>query len=283
MFDDLFGRLRLKELQSLICEHYLQNFGSSICPQRYLGQEGFILRSQLAAFERVYPNYYTRAMSDAGDDMFDLEGYPSGDADKSNVSGLTETHSSTTLDDCVNARSGDEQGSLHKNGTPGEHANAQSEVRLEDHVIMGSSVPISIPAIFKRKDPSNDVMKDMPATFIPPHKLSARDPSLLMEGSAPNLGTSSRLRARNKVLRSTGFLPKDTSEGFLVSRLSSAGMVPRAQDIATMAVSGEHYLQSTVELALGRSGRLDKHASLDCSIGGLAAALSPVVEGQPLR
>ena len=76
-------------------------------------------------------------------------------------------------------------------------------------------MPISIPSFSKARDGSAAGAAEPPtsSTFIPPHQLSHQDPSLLLKGSTP-LSSSSRIRTRNLVLQSTGFLPKNSTEGF---------------------------------------------------------------------
>ena len=83
--------------------------------------------------------------------------------------------------------------------------------------LQASSVPISIPAqlSFRRFKGDADQAPDSDS-FIPPHTLSQQ--AALAE-SLP-LSSSSRIRTRNKVFRSMGYLPTNSQTGFLVSRTS---------------------------------------------------------------
>lgn len=78
----------------------------------------------------------------------------------------------------------------------------------------GSSVPIAIPSLPRWKDGAAGAggAREAPATFVPPHKLTHQeDFSFSFTGASPSAGLKrERLRARNAILRSTGFLePKD--------------------------------------------------------------------------
>lgn len=80
-------------------------------------------------------------------------------------------------------------------------------------------MPISIPSQLKQKGKPSEQDNDT-GVFVPPHQLSQRDPSQLMEGSLP-FANSARLRNRDLVLRSTGFLPKTHTSGFSLARTVS--------------------------------------------------------------
>lgn len=81
------------------------------------------------------------------------------------------------------------------------------------HGMQAHSLPVSIPQQMLGKGGFKDsaVKAD---TFVPPHQLSLH--SSHIQQSVP-LSSSSRLRTRNKLLQSTGFLPSACTEGFIVS------------------------------------------------------------------
>ena len=101
---------------------------------------------------------------------------------------------------------------------------ARAALRLTAfRALQASSVPISIPSQFKRRAGEHAAEPAEPLTFVPPHQLSHRDPhAILADGSIP-LSSSSKLRNRNIVLRSTGFLPAHCTEGFLIPRAHAGG------------------------------------------------------------
>lgn len=102
-------------------------------------------------------------------------------------------------------------------------AHTKRALSLTPPTAQASSVPISIPSQFKRRQGNEEPAE--PLTFVPPHQLSHRDPhAILAEGSIP-LSSSSKLRNRNIVLRSTGFLPANSTEGFLISRAHASGSI----------------------------------------------------------
>lgn len=80
------------------------------------------------------------------------------------------------------------------------------------NVQMGSSLPISIPHLRQWKPDGTagpaGPMADMPATFVPPHQLSQRDDFMFsFTGASPSAAIKKeRLRVRNAILKSTGFL-----------------------------------------------------------------------------
>jgi hypothetical protein len=77
----------------------------------------------------------------------------------------------------------------------------------------GSSVPIAIPSLPRWKAGADGAAREAPATFVPPHKLATQEDFafISLTGASPSAGLKrERLRARNAILRSTGFLePKD--------------------------------------------------------------------------
>lgn len=94
--------------------------------------------------------------------------------------------------------------------SPPWHAPARSACRgNRRRALQATSVPISIPSHLKHPVDDRQAPRQI-STFVPPHQLSQRDPALLLEGSTPL--SSSRIRNRNIVLRSTGFLPKNCTE-----------------------------------------------------------------------
>ncbi|GIL74038.1 hypothetical protein Vretimale_5004 [Volvox reticuliferus] len=80
------------------------------------------------------------------------------------------------------------------------------------HIRMGSSVPVSIPHMnrWKKPEPPTDspTTQFAPATFVPPHQLSQVNEFMFsFTGESPSVAIKrDRLRARNAILKSTGFL-----------------------------------------------------------------------------
>ncbi|KAL6764857.1 hypothetical protein V8C86DRAFT_2464803 [Haematococcus lacustris] len=90
---------------------------------------------------------------------------------------------------------------------------------------MGSSVPMNIP--FKMVQQALPGMAGpaaiaYPATFVPPHQLSQReDFTFSFTGESPAVGIKrDKLRARNAILKSTGFLEKSGAGAGSPSRSS---------------------------------------------------------------
>jgi hypothetical protein len=114
-------------------------------------------------------------------------------------------------------------------------------------------VPISIPLQIKSGQPHcREHLHRESSTFIPPHQLSQQEPSFLIKSSIP-LSSSSKLRKRNIVLRSTGFLPTNSTEGFLVSRplvgsQCSSGQLATAPSITgrTMRLGSQQQLSAAM-------------------------------------
>lgn len=78
-------------------------------------------------------------------------------------------------------------------------------------VRMGTSAPINIPNMSRWRPgdrPGGAEAREAAATFIPPHQLSKQDDFLFsFTGASPAGGLKrERLRARNAILRSTGFI-----------------------------------------------------------------------------
>jgi hypothetical protein len=129
--------------------------------------------------------------------------------------------------------------------------------------VQATSAPISISIpSFKRKaaKPSEGELQRVSNTFIPPHQLSQADPSLLLAGSLP-FSSSSRLRNRDIVLRSTGFLPKNHTEGFhTVSRTTSINNGTSVQGAsrtgASASLSGQLAGAGNSDRLPGTSGNL---------------------------
>lgn len=89
------------------------------------------------------------------------------------------------------------------------------------------SLPISIPQQMMGKGGLKD--KGLEGGFMPPHQFSLHAAQI---GQSVPLSSSSRLRTRNKLLQSTGFLPTSCThtEGFMVGgRSDSEPYLPRAQ------------------------------------------------------
>ncbi|GLC34960.1 hypothetical protein PLESTB_001183200 [Pleodorina starrii] len=82
------------------------------------------------------------------------------------------------------------------------------------HIRMGSSVPVSIPSAhmnrWKKAEPTPDspAAQYAPATFVPPHQLSQVNEFMFsFTGDSPSVAIKrERLRVRNAILKSTGFL-----------------------------------------------------------------------------
>lgn len=94
------------------------------------------------------------------------------------------------------------------------HMMAQSLPVSASHIKMGSSVPINIPFLGAPRRAGKEaggVAQHHPlpgTTFIPPHQLSQRDDfSQCLLGESPGCSMKrERLRVRNAILKSTGFL-----------------------------------------------------------------------------
>ncbi|PNH03723.1 hypothetical protein TSOC_010238 [Tetrabaena socialis] len=97
------------------------------------------------------------------------------------------------------------------------------------HIRMGSSVPVSIPHMgrWKKSDaaPDSPTTQFAPATFVPPHQLSqVNDFMFSFTGDSPSVAIKrDRLRARNAILKSTGFLEPG------VSTVNNIGLQERAR------------------------------------------------------
>mmetsp|Transcript_6775 Transcript_6775/g.14975 ORF Transcript_6775/g.14975 Transcript_6775/m.14975 type:complete len:216 (-) Transcript_6775:891-1538(-) len=80
------------------------------------------------------------------------------------------------------------------------------------NIRMGSSVPINIPFLAERQKKditgADGVEQQQWGTFIPPHQLSQRDDFMFsLTGQSPATAIKrERLRVRNAILKSTGFL-----------------------------------------------------------------------------
>ena len=85
----------------------------------------------------------------------------------------------------------------------------QTAKNLASLPMQAHSLPITIPDQLSGKGRLKDNAVES-GTFIPPHQLS------LHSGQSVPLSSSSRLRTRNKLLQSTGFLPSGCThtEGF---------------------------------------------------------------------
>lgn len=84
-------------------------------------------------------------------------------------------------------------------------------------VRMGTSAPINIPFLgrWKKEDPSvAEEVPEHPAEFVPPHQLSQKDHFMSLSGLSPNASLKrEKLRARNAILRKTGFLETNNPAG----------------------------------------------------------------------
>lgn len=119
-------------------------------------------------------------------------------------------HSSTllvTIDDCtpdLGAAEADTVGSLKS------MARAIPDMSASVPTRMGTSAPINIPFMGKWKregTEKQEVAPRYPSTFVPPHQLSQKDDFLSLTALSPAAAIKrDRLRARNAILRKTGFL-----------------------------------------------------------------------------
>ncbi|KAG2430579.1 hypothetical protein HXX76_010097 [Chlamydomonas incerta] len=119
------------------------------------------------------------------------------------------------------------------------------------HIRMGSSVPVSIPhmARWKKADASPDSPTSIaaPATFVPPHQLSGAPPDFAFSftGDSPSVAIKrERLRARNAILKSTGFLE------------------PGVQSVGTIGVQEQKRLTLVAPVAGGLSQALQQQGSV---------------------
>lgn len=78
---------------------------------------------------------------------------------------------------------------------------------------MGSSVPMNIPFLPKKpsqedkqEDEEEQEQVQYPGTMIQPHQLSQHGFMFSLTGASPSAAKRDRLRARNAILKSTGFL-----------------------------------------------------------------------------
>ncbi|PNW75973.1 hypothetical protein CHLRE_12g552750v5 [Chlamydomonas reinhardtii] len=121
---------------------------------------------------------------------------------------------------------------------------------MSGHIRMGSSVPVSIPhmARWKKADASPDSPTTIaaPATFVPPHQLSGAPPDFAFSftGDSPSVAIKrERLRARNAILKSTGFLE------------------PGVQSIGTIGVQEQKRLALAPPVAGGLSQALQQRGN----------------------
>ena len=152
--------------------------------------------------------------------------------------------------------------------------------RNQRFLVQATSVPISIPSQMKRRETQQDQPPAEPtsSTFVPPHHLaeSQQDASrLLLEGSLP-FSSSSRLRNRDIVLRSTGFLPKNHTEGFRLARTTSINGAARS--VAAESLSGQ---LPAPHSAAGHAG--DASASAPLHAGGEGAVRERATTGRTSR
>ena len=119
--------------------------------------------------------------------------------------------------------------------------------------VQASSVPISIPAqlSFRRRKGNDIAQAPDPEAFVPPHTLSQQ--AALAE-SLP-LSSSSRIRTRNKVFTSMGYLPTNCQQGFLVSRTSDRG-VPPYQPSSSASVPAQSAFAAAAARSSGGSARV---------------------------
>ncbi|EFJ49831.1 hypothetical protein VOLCADRAFT_89698 [Volvox carteri f. nagariensis] len=95
---------------------------------------------------------------------------------------------------------------------PGFRPIAASMPASSSHIRMGSSVPVSIPHMNRWKkpeaQPDSPTAQYAPATFVPPHQLSQVNEFMFsFTGESPSVAIKrDRLRVRNAILKSTGFL-----------------------------------------------------------------------------
>eukprot|EP00892_Ulva_mutabilis_P008568 jgi/Ulvmu1/6083/UM027_0061.1 len=108
---------------------------------------------------------------------------------------------------------------------------------------LASSVPISIPSQLSFRRYKGDARQaPEPDSFVPPHTLAQQ--AALAE-SLP-LSSSSRIRTRNKVFRSMGYLPTNSQQGFLVSRTGDRSATQQSSNIPAT-------VQSAFAVAAARS------------------------------
>ncbi|GFR47991.1 hypothetical protein Agub_g9815, partial [Astrephomene gubernaculifera] len=104
---------------------------------------------------------------------------------------------------------------------PSYHPIAASVPVNTGHVRMGSSVPVSIPHMNRWKKGADGgdgpPTQYAPATFVPPHQLSQVNEFMFsFTGDSPSVAIKrERLRVRNAILKSTGFLEPGAAMGVI--------------------------------------------------------------------
>uniref|UniRef100_A0A7S0WQA6 Uncharacterized protein n=1 Tax=Chlamydomonas leiostraca TaxID=1034604 RepID=A0A7S0WQA6_9CHLO len=157
--------------------------------------------------------------------------------------GGSGSHKSSTLNVVLEDESAPESEAWHqaansfKRAAPKPMAMAQSLPVYSGPVKMGSSVPINIPFMGGRGAPGarpeqGPHMDQYPATFVPPHQLSQRDDfSFSVTGESPGAVIKrDRLRVRNAILKSTGFLEHQGGVlGSIAEAAAAASAAPQRQ------------------------------------------------------
>lgn len=127
---------------------------------------------------------------------------------------------------------------------PRQHAVAAS-MPVASHVRMGSSVPIAVPNMSRWRQPAaaalpaaagdSPVAGAQPAGFVPPHQFGTmvNDYTFSFTGDSPSMTMKrERLKARNAILKSTGFLEPGTGiiniAGLQERRMRTAGGLSQA-------------------------------------------------------
>ncbi|KAG2485240.1 hypothetical protein HYH03_016026 [Edaphochlamys debaryana] len=154
----------------------------------------------------------------------------------------------------------DEQGDEEDQVPPLHHRQiAASMPTHSGHVRMGSSVPVSIPHMgrWKKADqtpdsPTGPAVQFAAATFVPPHQFSqVNDFTFSFTGDSPSVAIKrERLRARNAILKSTGFLEPGAAAAANLNARVAGG---------PMAAGG-------LRLALGGASRPDVAAAVQAVI-----------------
>lgn len=136
---------------------------------------------------------------------------------------------------------------LHHHVSQGHHHHQQQQQQKAYHRL-GTSAPIAIPNMSAWRGPADKAAGgragDMAGTFIPPHQLSRQDDfTFSFTGASPSATLKrERLRARNAILRSTGFLEPQ-----------AGAAIPAAQPPADKGLARTS-VQSTLTAALTTIG-----------------------------
>lgn len=124
---------------------------------------------------------------------------------------------------------------------------------------LGTSAPIAIPAMMGRwrSDAADGRPGEAASTFIPPHQLSKQDDFMFsLTGASPSATLKrERLRARNAILRSTGFLEPQAGAGGAGGAPASGIAIPGLEGSQAPGLSvARTPVQSTLTAALTTIG-----------------------------